>query len=248
MCIRGNDMEILAKRVKWLRERERLAQKEVAAHIGLSYSGYSKIEYNERDPKLDVLIKIANLFEVSTDFLLGLDSLLPELKIYKSKAEITFNDMKKAQSKTIMLQHEVAKLEHDKHKFKELEELGEDVSDRIRKINDLLDYSKHHLDESHKIFIENQGEYSSNIIHYVKETFQIPFFNPHKDDLLKNLIPLEVKLQHDLFDEEYIELFNPSVGRIGMIKDVSFVGKDVSLKDACEMIRKKFTCEIEINM
>lgn len=65
-------MEVLAERLKWLREKHRYAQKEVAGKIGVTASGYQKMEYNEANPKIDTLIKIAEMYSVSTDFLLGL--------------------------------------------------------------------------------------------------------------------------------------------------------------------------------
>lgn len=64
-------MEILAARLKWLRDKERYTQSDIATEVGMTVSGYQKIEYAQRDPKIDVLLKLADKFNVSTDFLLG---------------------------------------------------------------------------------------------------------------------------------------------------------------------------------
>ena len=65
-------MEILAKRLRELREEKGLTQKELAQALGLnSKSTITNYEQNSRDPDYETLIKIAKYFEVSVDFLLG---------------------------------------------------------------------------------------------------------------------------------------------------------------------------------
>ncbi|MFO1442887.1 helix-turn-helix transcriptional regulator [Bacillus sp. Bva_UNVM-123] len=73
-------MKILAERLKWLREKNRFGQKEVAANIGITLSGYQKIEYNETNPKIDTLIELARFFKVSSDFLLGISDYTEDLQ------------------------------------------------------------------------------------------------------------------------------------------------------------------------
>lgn len=65
-------MEILAKRLRELREEKGLTQKELAQALGLnSKSTITNYEQNSRDPDYETLIKIAKYFGVSVDFLLG---------------------------------------------------------------------------------------------------------------------------------------------------------------------------------
>jgi len=65
-------LEILAKRLRELREEKGLTQKELAQALGLnSKSTITNYEQNSRDPDYETLIKIAKYFEVSVDFLLG---------------------------------------------------------------------------------------------------------------------------------------------------------------------------------
>lgn len=104
-------MEVLAKRVKWLRERKRLGQKEVAAEIGLSLSGYQKIEYNERDPKLEVLINLTEFFKVSSDFLLGLSDSVEEVEIFEKQLEGRKNKLNTMKSKLDIVQRALDNME-----------------------------------------------------------------------------------------------------------------------------------------
>ena len=65
-------MEILGKRLKELREQKGLTQKELAQTLGLSSkSTITNYEQDDRDPDYETLIKIANYFEISVDYLLG---------------------------------------------------------------------------------------------------------------------------------------------------------------------------------
>ncbi len=64
-------MNVLGKKVKWLRERENIQQNEFAKKIGVSNVVLSRYESGERKPDYDTLQKIADFFDVSTDYLLG---------------------------------------------------------------------------------------------------------------------------------------------------------------------------------
>lgn len=64
-------MQILAKRLKELRENRRIYQKEMAEILGLSFRGYQDYETNKSEPKLKTLIAIADYFQVSIDYLVG---------------------------------------------------------------------------------------------------------------------------------------------------------------------------------
>ena len=66
-------MEILlGKRLKELREERGLTQKQAANALGLHSVTYLHYEKAQREPPLAVLAEMANFFEVSTDYLLGL--------------------------------------------------------------------------------------------------------------------------------------------------------------------------------
>lgn len=58
-------------RLRDLREDSDLSQKQVADYLGMSQSGYSKYETGENDVPTSVLIKLAKLYKVTTDYILG---------------------------------------------------------------------------------------------------------------------------------------------------------------------------------
>ena len=66
-------MEILlGQRLKELREERGLTQKQLSAKLGLNSVTYLHYEKAQREPPLAVLVQMAQFFEVTTDYLLGL--------------------------------------------------------------------------------------------------------------------------------------------------------------------------------
>lgn len=61
------------EKLKQLRKEKGKTLKEVSKEIGTSLSAYSNYEQGIREPSYDILIKIARFFDVSTDYLLGLE-------------------------------------------------------------------------------------------------------------------------------------------------------------------------------
>lgn len=59
------------KRIRDLREDRDLNQKKIAEYLGMSQTGYSKYETGENDIPTSVLIKLADFYDVSVDYLLG---------------------------------------------------------------------------------------------------------------------------------------------------------------------------------
>ena len=62
-----------SNRLKELRTQAGLTQLQLAQRLGITKSVISFYELSERAPSPDVLIRLANIFHVSTDYLLGLD-------------------------------------------------------------------------------------------------------------------------------------------------------------------------------
>lgn len=58
------------ERLKFLREQQHLLQKDIAQQIGIDRTTYTKYETGSSDPGLDVLVKLADMFDVTTDYLL----------------------------------------------------------------------------------------------------------------------------------------------------------------------------------
>ncbi len=60
-------------RLKQLRLQSGLTQLQLAQRLGLTKSMISFYELSERAPSPDILIRLARIFHVSTDYLLGLE-------------------------------------------------------------------------------------------------------------------------------------------------------------------------------
>ena len=61
----------IGNRLKILRERDNVTQKEVAFAIGKSVGSVGMYEIDERVPSPEVLSKLADFYKVSVDYLLG---------------------------------------------------------------------------------------------------------------------------------------------------------------------------------
>jgi transcriptional regulator with XRE-family HTH domain len=65
-------VKIFAERLRSLRVEKNLTQKDLARVLGLcSKSAITNYESNDREPDYEMLTKIAKYFDVSTDYLLG---------------------------------------------------------------------------------------------------------------------------------------------------------------------------------
>ncbi len=62
----------MGEKLKSLRLEKKLTQKQVADRIGLAISAVSSYESGSRYPSYDVLVRLAHIFHVSTDYLLGM--------------------------------------------------------------------------------------------------------------------------------------------------------------------------------
>lgn len=60
------------KKIRDLREDRDLKQRELAEYLNCSQRVYSNYELGQRDIPTDVLIRLADFYSVSVDYLLGL--------------------------------------------------------------------------------------------------------------------------------------------------------------------------------
>ncbi|MBQ3119859.1 MAG: helix-turn-helix transcriptional regulator [Peptococcaceae bacterium] len=58
-------------RIRDLREDNDMSQTELAKKLEMSQTGYSKYETGENDIPTSILIKLADLYDTSVDYLLG---------------------------------------------------------------------------------------------------------------------------------------------------------------------------------
>ncbi len=67
-------MKIFAERLRELRQEKGLSMKQLANAIGTTDAAISNWENEINEPKISYLREIAQYFEVSTDYLLGLEN------------------------------------------------------------------------------------------------------------------------------------------------------------------------------
>lgn len=63
------------EKLKTLRTGQKYTQQQLASRVGVAKSVISYYESGDRFPSYDVLVKIAGIFHVSTDYLLGIERL-----------------------------------------------------------------------------------------------------------------------------------------------------------------------------
>ena len=64
-------MSAFSVRLRELRASKKVTQKQAAKSMGLSERNYQSYELGEKEPTLGSINKLADYFEVSTDYLLG---------------------------------------------------------------------------------------------------------------------------------------------------------------------------------
>lgn len=70
------------------RKNMRLTQREAAEKIGCTLVSYGKYERSEREPSIDLLKKMSEVFDVSIDFLVGNTDDIERLELPKHEKEL----------------------------------------------------------------------------------------------------------------------------------------------------------------
>lgn len=78
----------LADNIKSIREEKNLKQIEVATHIGVDKSAYSKIEKGSRALTVEELQKMAGLFDMTTDQIINFDGKIPKEVVLEDKTAV----------------------------------------------------------------------------------------------------------------------------------------------------------------
>ena len=64
-------MSALSQRLLELRTERALSQAQIAREVGIVVRAYQRYEYGQREPQLAVLIRMADFYGVSLDYLVG---------------------------------------------------------------------------------------------------------------------------------------------------------------------------------
>lgn len=99
--------------IKDIRTRKGLTQAEVASALGVSSVVYSRYETGSRQPSIDILIQLADIFGVTVDYLLGRqdieDSTLSEYELSLLIASRKADERAKQDALNMLLAHLASK-------------------------------------------------------------------------------------------------------------------------------------------
>lgn len=89
-------MSNFCNKLRVLRKERKLTQKELSDLLGLSINSYSQYELGNTEPKYDNLIKLADFFCVSIDYLVGNSTITENPNTIKkiSSEELTAEEIK----------------------------------------------------------------------------------------------------------------------------------------------------------
>ena len=85
----SGERNMLGKRIKELRKKKGLTQKDLALYLGVSDRAVGYYENEQRTPPPDILQKIADFFNVSVDYLLGRTDNPSEIKNFSKEISKT---------------------------------------------------------------------------------------------------------------------------------------------------------------
>lgn len=92
-------MKSLGSRLRYAREKKRWSQTYVCKKLGISNSALSGYERNYREPDANTLLTLADLYEVSVDFLLGRTG--QTNIVFTEKERAFYDDMDKMSAKEL---------------------------------------------------------------------------------------------------------------------------------------------------
>ncbi|MFI3283446.1 MAG: helix-turn-helix transcriptional regulator [Erysipelotrichaceae bacterium] len=124
-------MEKLGDSLKRLREAKGLNQVELGALLGVSNKSISRYESGEVEPKLDILLKLTEIFAVDANFLLDIRNIYRTRHVVVNESDIelleryhALSDGMKAAVDTILLSRQDYhnEVEHSHHFVSETEE------------------------------------------------------------------------------------------------------------------------------
>ncbi len=87
----------MPERIRELREQKNISQKQIADIMHISQSSISEYESGNQQPPLDMIVKLADFFDVSIDYLLGRTDIKIsinklEQKLRTKSGDVSIND------------------------------------------------------------------------------------------------------------------------------------------------------------
>ena len=84
-------MREIADRLRTLRENGKLSQEKMGLLVGMKQSSINRYENNQSDPSLEALLRYADYFDVSLDYIFGRTD-NPQGKVYECKPKLEENN------------------------------------------------------------------------------------------------------------------------------------------------------------
>lgn len=84
---------MLKDTMKYEREQRGWTKKQVAAYLGITERAYITYEYGNCDISTNLLVRIADMYDVSTDYLLGREPKTDAFKAFTSQAKADYNTL-----------------------------------------------------------------------------------------------------------------------------------------------------------
>ena len=84
-------MKIVGERIRSLRESVKLSQTKIAKEFGVSQSSLARYEIGEATPPLELLLKYADYFDVSMDYIFGRTD-NPKGELYENHVNLGMNN------------------------------------------------------------------------------------------------------------------------------------------------------------
>jgi len=119
-------MDVLNMRIRELRTLHQMTQRELSDKLGLTPKMISFYELGERNPPNDILNKMADIFSVTTDYLLGRTN-TPQIKKDGSEEPLKLSDIEFALFGEVreLDDEDKAELLRDAQRMRELKTLRE---------------------------------------------------------------------------------------------------------------------------
>lgn len=181
--------ETFADRIKMLREKKGWSKAETARKLGVSGGAYSNWEYGNRKPDLQFTQEIANLFDVSTNYLLEGTYMLRDVHIMPQSV------------REKMIEQPMEDIGNRMRNT-----LGNDLSRKIKSIDisNMTVTERYFLDQAISFMINYSNTNEENILLTFGAFFRS--LNDYREDLYDDGIPKEEKLE--FYNEELSEAFS----------------------------------------
>ena len=102
-------MTLISDRIRELRENKKLSSKDLCSILDFNPSTYSKLENNKKSIDVEELKKISEFYDVSADYILGIDEPKIDIIAYMKKdKELDDKDIKEVEMILSMMDEAIA--------------------------------------------------------------------------------------------------------------------------------------------